>query len=131
MNETFTVRRAHGGTFELTRERLERTLDSIGPRGKSYVYHYLHVGAFNADDFEAACRHFGLEHLLVDISLTDIGNEMEARRANGAIPTDRPAPFGADWYDRETVDAMLDVYERRVAEAKAEAGRKESITVSR
>ena len=124
MSETFAVRTADGNTIDITRERAKWALDHIGPRGRWQLHRFLHKGAVSIRDFEAACRHFGLGHLLVDVPCGDVLQEIEERKARGALPTGRPAPYGMMWDGREAVDATLDVYERRVAEAMAGAGRK-------
>lgn len=126
VEETFTVRMDDGGTFEVTRERLERTMRSVGPQGKWYFHRLLNQSSVNTDDIDAASRHFGLEHLLADISSEEIMREIDARRVRGAPPTDRPAPYMAEMDRRERIDAMLDVYERRVSEAAAGAARANS-----
>ena len=84
--------------------------------------HYLNRALINRDDFDAACRHFGLEHYLVDVSHSDVLAALEERRARGVPPTDRHAPYAMMWEDRETIDATLDAYGRRVAEARFAAG---------
>jgi len=97
-------------------------LDSDLPGGMECLFHTSSYSGTSVDDFFAACRHFGLDHLLFDIRYAEVKAELEARRARGAPPTARELPFAARGEgDRELADAMLDAYERRVADAEAMA----------
>ena len=125
--ETFTVRNADGGTFEISRERLEWLLNNIAPNGMRKLRYFLSCQQIDRADFEAACWHFGLGHYLVDVSRSDVQAELEARRARGAPPTNRIVPLYMDLDDRERIDAALDAYARRVAEARSAAGAADTV----
>jgi len=119
---TYTIRTGYGRECHMTRDMVRRGLDSDLPGGLDTLFHTLSYAMLSANDFLDACRHFGLDHLLFDITDAEIGAELEARRARGAPPTARELPFAVNGEgDRELADAMLDAYERRVADAEAMA----------
>ncbi|MDD9808308.1 MAG: hypothetical protein OXU37_03785 [Thaumarchaeota archaeon] len=116
--ETFPIHVTYGGPVMMTRKSLRGMLDRLVPRGLAYTTHYLHNINMREEDFVAACHHFGLDHLLFDVSIKDILTEVEARRARGARPTCRDLPVVMGEEQREIADASLDVYERRAAYAE-------------
>lgn len=121
--DTYPVRAAYGDPAQMTREMVRQDLDSDLPQGLGCLYHSMSYALMSVDDFFAACRHFGLDHLLFDIEHSEVLGELAMRRARGAKPTVREPPFGLEGEaSREYADAALDVYERRVAEAEAVAG---------
>jgi len=120
--DTYPVRASPGRKYPMTREMIRYALDSDLPGGMECLFHTSSYSGTSVEDFFAACRHFGLDHLLFDIRDAEVDAELEARRARGAPPTARELPFAARGEgDRERADAMLDAYERRVADAEAMA----------
>ena len=120
--DTYPVRAAYGHVYHMTRTHVRGGLDSDLPGGLDTLFHTLSYSRLSDDDFLAACRHHGLDHLLFDIEDGEVDAELDARRARGAPPTGRELPFAARGEeDRELADAMLDAYERRVADAEAMA----------
>ena len=118
--DTYPVRAAYGHVYHMTRAMVRGGLDSDLPGGLDTLFHTLSYSRLSVDDFLAACRHHGLDHLLFDIKDGEVDAELESRRARGAPPTDRELPFAVNGEeDRELADAMLDAYERRVADAEA------------
>jgi len=118
MGETFPVRTAWA-TEHWTADSLRKFLTGIAPLGQSYVYHALNVYMMNHRDFEAACDHFGMRHLLVDVTLGDVFGEMRARKARAEPPSTGTLPLFLDSLSREEADARIALYNRRVAEAEA------------
>lgn len=122
--ETFPIRTGYGDTLHMTRAALRRALDGLVPRGFTYVLRHLCGENMYEEDFMAACRHFGLDHLLFNVTNEDVLGELRARRARGAGPSERELPMMMTEGAREDADAMLDAYEGRAADAEAMAERK-------
>ncbi|MDD9814069.1 MAG: hypothetical protein OXU37_07410 [Thaumarchaeota archaeon] len=118
MDGTFPVRTAWE-TEHWTGDDLRKFLSSKAPLGQTYVYHALDVHMMNHRDFEAACDHFGIRHLLVDITLGEVFDEMDARRARNEPPSTGPLPLFLNQMSREEADARIAIYNRRVSEAEA------------
>jgi len=117
MEETFPVRTPWHAE-PMTREGIRELLASIGPRGTGYVCHFLAVHTLDYGDFEAACDHFGLRHLLVEITDSEVYDEMEARRDRAEPPSTGPLLRMMGAMRREEADARIAIYNRRVAEAE-------------
>jgi len=118
MDETFPVRTPWGAE-RMTHDGIRKFLASVGPRGLRYVYHVLNVHMMNRRDFEDACDHFGVRHLLVDITDCEVYDEMDARKTRSEPPSTGPLPIMMEMLRRDEVDARVAVYNRRVAEAEA------------
>jgi len=118
MGETLPIRTAWA-TEHWTADSLRKFLAGIAPLGQSYVYHALNVYMMNHRDFEAACDHFGMRRLLVDVALGDVFGEMRARKARAEPPSAGTLPLFLDSLSREEADARIALYNRRVAEAEA------------
>jgi len=118
MDETFPVRTPWGAE-RMTREGMRKFLASVSPQGLNYVYHVLNVHMMDHQDFEAACDHFGVRHLLVEITDSEVCGEMAARRAREEPPSTGPLPIMMEVLGREEADARIAIYNRRVAEAEA------------
>jgi len=118
---TYPVERG-GRTLPMDRVHVEAALQNVCPRGLPYLYHYLNVILVNADDFEAACGHFGLSGVLQDIANEEVDAEARARRERGAEPSTGMLPaFLDERYSREEADARIAIVKRRIAEARASA----------
>ncbi|RNJ76928.1 MAG: hypothetical protein EB824_00080 [Thaumarchaeota archaeon S15] len=118
MGETFPVRTPWGAE-RMTRDGIRKFLTEIGPCGLDYVYHVLNVHMMNNRDFEAACNHFGVRHLLVEITDSDVEDEIEARKARAEPASTDPLLLMMEVLGREAADARIAIYNRRVAEAEA------------
>lgn len=118
MGETFPVR-TPWGVERMTRDGIREFLAALGPCGLNYVYHTLNVHMMNNRDFEAACDHFGVRHLLVEITDSDVKDEMEARRARAEPASTGPMLLMMEVLGREEADARIAIYNRRVADAEA------------
>jgi len=119
--QTYPVERG-GRTLPMDRVHVEATLQNVCPRGLPYLYHYLNVILVNADDFEAACGHFGLSGVLRGITREEVAAEVRARRESGAEPSTGMLPaFLDERFSREEADARTAIVKRRIAEARASA----------
>jgi len=119
--QTYPVEK-DGRTVHVDRVHIEATLQDACPRGLSYLYHYLNVISVNADDFDAACGHFGLRGVLRNITGGEVAAEVCARRERGAEPSTGYLPLDLDErYSREEADARMAIVKRRIAEARARA----------
>jgi len=118
MDGAFPVRTAWA-TEHVTRDGVRGFLATVAPRGRAYVHHVLRMRMTNPSDFEAACDHFGLRHLLVEIEDDEVYGEMEARKERGDPPSTGSLPLMVEELGREEADARIAIYNRRVAEAKA------------
>lgn len=118
MDGVFPMKTA-GATEHVTRDGVRGFLAAVAPRGRAYVHHVLCLRMTNPSDFEAACDHFGLRHLLVDITDGEVYDEMDARKARSEPPSTGPLPPMMEMLRRDEVDARIAIYNRRVAEAEA------------
>jgi len=117
--ETFPVR-VGGAAREMDRAVVEDILRTAGPRGSSYLYHYVNLNLIDVRDFEAACASFGLQGALEDIAYDEIQDEIRARRERGAAPSAGMLPaFLDEVMPREMADACIAIVERRIAGARA------------
>lgn len=117
--ETFPVR-VGGATRDMDRAVVEDILRTAGPRGQSYLYHYINLNQIDVRDFEAACASFGLRAALEDIAYDQIQDEIRARRGRGAAPSTGMLPvFLDEVMPREMADACIAIVERRIAGARA------------
>jgi len=129
--EAFAIRTAYDGDIRMTRGMMRASLDSLLPRGFKYAVRHLRGAGMYEEDYMEACRHFGLDHLLFDLSSDDILDALEARRARGAQPTARELPMMMLETGRKHADAMLDAYEARAADAGAMAARRAALRGAR
>lgn len=118
MDGAFPVRTAWA-TEHVTRDGVRGFLATVAPRGRAYVLHVLRMRMTNPSDFEAACGHFGLRRLLVEIEDGEVYGEMGARRERGDSPSTGSLPLMVEGLGREEADARIAIYSRRVAETGA------------
>jgi len=130
--ETCAIRSVHDGDIRMTRRMMRASLDSLLPRGFKYAVHYLRGAGMYEEDYMEACRRFGLDHLLFDVTVDDVIDARQARRERGAQPTSREMPMMMMLEsEREEADAMLDAYEARAADAEAMAARRATLRGAR